>query len=653
MLSIKCTGGPRTLMGKLFLVDLAGSERVKKSGVEGAAFDEAKAINLSLTTLGRCIEILASGKKERPPFRDSKLTRLLSNAIGGNAKTTLIVCVAPTVSDQFETVNSLEFGLQAMNVVVKAKVNASTDYNSLVSSLMTQRDLKQKPLRELECKVLQELTPQLDEVVELEKACKEVALQISLAEEQMEAEKARAKELKAEGKRMEEEDKKAMAALSEKRSAMAVELEQVLMKLSDNPEMAQIQSEHEAEKTAVAARSEELQEALNSAELRSRHERESLEAALDGAIHTARNLGQIAAYFFQTGASNEAADFYMQAKSIFDATLGPEHPKTQQWQQDLFFLINAPAIQQITSAAANETGATDGTTAQEWWMQNLNDLNIRSAPTAAGGNEEEETQGWWMQVTATGTTSGLAPPRYHTPCSRSHRPQVADCPLGPAPHGDAHLHPATRRYPPSPPSPQNLFDMKTRDAGGGDPDDAVSYLSTIFATPRGDQVQHAPRASRASHAIPRGPGVLAASPPTAVPSALQAIFTPRGTLNPALSGGLPPVATKQDIGFTSDWVQRVFEGGDVNADGMDAQMTEAAEWLMVTFGTPRGTQVPPPTTLPKPSATPRNTTAGQQSDDAVLAAAMQAVLATPRGTSHAVDDKPMAGAFNKMFKQQV
>ena len=150
------------------------------------------------------------------------------------------------------------------------------------------------------------------------------------------------------------------------------------------------------------------------------------------------------------------------------------------------------------------------------------------------------------------------------------------------------------------------------------------------------------------------PGRLSTRPTT--PSLFpcpQAIFTPRGTLNTALSGGLPPIATKQDIGFTSDWVQRVFEGGDANPDGMDAQMTEAAEWLMVTFGTPRGTQVPPPTTLPKPSATPRNTTAGKQSDDAVLAAAMQAVLATPRGTSHAVDDKPMAGALNKMFKQQV
>ena len=82
LLRVKCTGGARTLNGLLYLCDLAGSERVKKSGVEGAGFDEAKAINQSLTTLGRCIEVLASSKKEKPPFRESKLTRLLSNAIG-------------------------------------------------------------------------------------------------------------------------------------------------------------------------------------------------------------------------------------------------------------------------------------------------------------------------------------------------------------------------------------------------------------------------------------------------------------------------------------------------------------------------------------------------------------------------------------------
>ena len=112
---ITTTGGVRTLSGMLYLVDLAGSERVKKSGVEGAALDEAKAINQSLTTLGRCIEVLASNKKEKPPFREAKLTRLLSNAIGGGAKTTMIICCAPTMSDQAETVGSLDFGQQAMS----------------------------------------------------------------------------------------------------------------------------------------------------------------------------------------------------------------------------------------------------------------------------------------------------------------------------------------------------------------------------------------------------------------------------------------------------------------------------------------------------------------------------------------------------------
>ena len=191
ILKIKCTGGVRTLNGMLYLVDLAGSERVKKSGVEGAAFDEAKAINQSLTTLGRCIEVLASNKKEKPPFRETKLTRLLSNAIGGAAKTTLVVCVAPTMTDQFETVNSLDFGQQAMNVVVRAKVNASTDYGSLTASLLAQRDLKQKPIRQLEVKVLKEVAPQLDEVVRLEYECKRHALEVEIAEDKVDQQKDR------------------------------------------------------------------------------------------------------------------------------------------------------------------------------------------------------------------------------------------------------------------------------------------------------------------------------------------------------------------------------------------------------------------------------------------------------------------------------
>eukprot|EP00967_Tisochrysis_lutea_P119572 scaffold195309_cov32-Tisochrysis_lutea.AAC.2 len=83
------------------------------------SLEEAKSINQSLTTLGRCIEALASdNKRERPPFRESKLTRLLSPALGGAANTCLVVCVAPTMSDKFETVNSLEFGQQVSCIVL-------------------------------------------------------------------------------------------------------------------------------------------------------------------------------------------------------------------------------------------------------------------------------------------------------------------------------------------------------------------------------------------------------------------------------------------------------------------------------------------------------------------------------------------------------
>ena len=136
VLDVTTRSGSKILKGKLHLVDLAGSERVKKSEVQGQAFDEAIAINNSLTTLGRCVQALAAGPKGgKAPFRETKLTRMLSSAFGGRANTVLVVCVAPTASDSFETLNSLQFGQQAMSVKVQAKVNASVDYAALEEEL--------------------------------------------------------------------------------------------------------------------------------------------------------------------------------------------------------------------------------------------------------------------------------------------------------------------------------------------------------------------------------------------------------------------------------------------------------------------------------------------------------------------------------------
>ena len=79
---------------KLFLIDLAGSEKISKTGAEGLALEQAKKINLSLTSLGKVIKSL-SEKIQHIPYRDSKLTRIIKDSLGGNSKTTLIVTCSP------------------------------------------------------------------------------------------------------------------------------------------------------------------------------------------------------------------------------------------------------------------------------------------------------------------------------------------------------------------------------------------------------------------------------------------------------------------------------------------------------------------------------------------------------------------------------
>jgi hypothetical protein len=110
--------------------DLAGSERVKTSGAQGIRFSELKAINLSLTALGNCISAL-SLKKKHIPFRDSKLTRLLQNSLGGNAKTALVINVGPAAVNCGETYSSLLFGQRAMSVETRVRQNVDIDYKAL------------------------------------------------------------------------------------------------------------------------------------------------------------------------------------------------------------------------------------------------------------------------------------------------------------------------------------------------------------------------------------------------------------------------------------------------------------------------------------------------------------------------------------------
>lgn len=109
--------------GQLFLVDLAGSEKVGKTGASGQTLEEAKKINKSLSALGMVINALTDGKSSHVPYRDSKLTRILQESLGGNSRTTLIINCSPSSYNDSETVSTLRFGMRAKSIKNKAKVN--------------------------------------------------------------------------------------------------------------------------------------------------------------------------------------------------------------------------------------------------------------------------------------------------------------------------------------------------------------------------------------------------------------------------------------------------------------------------------------------------------------------------------------------------
>ncbi|VDM41969.1 unnamed protein product [Toxocara canis] len=117
------TATQKKLTGKLYLVDLAGSEKVSKTGAEGQVLEEAKNINKSLSALGNVIAALAEGTKSHVPYRDSKLTRILQESLGGNSRTTVVICCSPASSNEAETKSTLMFGQRAKSIKNVVVVN--------------------------------------------------------------------------------------------------------------------------------------------------------------------------------------------------------------------------------------------------------------------------------------------------------------------------------------------------------------------------------------------------------------------------------------------------------------------------------------------------------------------------------------------------
>ncbi|KFK34726.1 hypothetical protein AALP_AA5G184400 [Arabis alpina] len=167
-------GIPKVRKSKLLIVDLAGSERINKSGTDGHLIEEAKFINLSLTSLGKCINALAEGSSHIPT-RDSKLTRLLRDSFGGSARTSLIITIGPSARYHAETTSTIMFGQRAMKIVNMVKLKEEFDYESLCRKLETQVD-------HLTAEVERQNKLRNSEKHELEKRLKECEISFAIAE---------------------------------------------------------------------------------------------------------------------------------------------------------------------------------------------------------------------------------------------------------------------------------------------------------------------------------------------------------------------------------------------------------------------------------------------------------------------------------------
>ncbi|KAJ3779285.1 kinesin heavy chain [Lentinula raphanica] len=142
--------------GNLYLVDLAGSEKVGKTGASGQTLEEAKKINKSLSALGMVINALTDPKVKYIPYRDSKLTRILQESLGGNSRTTLIINCSPSSYNESETLSTLRFGIRAKSIKNSARVNAElspAELKNLLSKAQLSNTGYQKYIAALEAEL--------------------------------------------------------------------------------------------------------------------------------------------------------------------------------------------------------------------------------------------------------------------------------------------------------------------------------------------------------------------------------------------------------------------------------------------------------------------------------------------------------------------
>lgn len=157
VLQVEVTSGLGEAMstGTLYLVDLAGSERVRKSEVEGKELKEAQHINKSLSALGNVMEAL-DRKASHVPYRDSKLTYLLQNSLGGNSRTMMVVTVCPHNNSYDETTYALKFAtrVRRINLGSAQKNVRAKNLEETVKNLISEMQMLSKAKERSESQLL-------------------------------------------------------------------------------------------------------------------------------------------------------------------------------------------------------------------------------------------------------------------------------------------------------------------------------------------------------------------------------------------------------------------------------------------------------------------------------------------------------------------
>ncbi|CAF4362191.1 unnamed protein product, partial [Adineta steineri] len=126
------------IRAKIHFVDLAGSESLKRTGATGQRAKEGISINSGLLVLGNVISILGDPMKKAAhvPYRDSKLTRLLQDSLGGNSRTLMIACISPVDRDFSETKSTLNYAQRARNIRNRVKVNQDKHSRQIIQLQM-------------------------------------------------------------------------------------------------------------------------------------------------------------------------------------------------------------------------------------------------------------------------------------------------------------------------------------------------------------------------------------------------------------------------------------------------------------------------------------------------------------------------------------